>query len=61
MNVDKIQTLIEEVNDKGIQLTNILTQIRELGGDSQCVTIAAQDLEAALTWMVRGIKKINPQ
>lgn len=61
MNVDKIQTLIEEVNDKGIQLTNILTQIRELGGDSQCVTIAAQDLEAALTWMVRGIKKISSQ
>ena len=61
MNVDKIQTLIEEVNDKGTQLTNILTQIRELGGDSQCVTIAAQDLEAALTWMVRGIKKISSQ
>lgn len=61
MNVDKIQALIEEVNDKGIQLTNILTQIRELGGDSQCVTIAAQDLEAALTWMVRGIKKIGHQ
>jgi hypothetical protein len=61
MDVDKIQTLIEEVNDKGIQLTNILTQIRELGGDSQCVTIAAQDLEAALTWMVRGIKKISSQ
>ena len=61
MNVDKMQALIEEVNDKGIQLTDILTQIRELGGDSQCVTIAAQDLEAALTWMVRGIKKISPQ
>ena len=61
MNVDKIQALIEEVNDKGTQLTNILTQIRELGGDSQCVTIAAQDLETALTWMVRGIKKISPQ
>ena len=61
MNVDKIQALIEEVNDKGIQLTNILAQIRELGGDSQCVTIAAQDLEGALTWMVRGIKKISPQ
>ncbi len=61
MNVDKIQALIEEVNDQGIQLTNILTQIRELGGDSQCVTIAAQDLEAALTWMVRGIKKISSQ
>ena len=59
MNVDEIQALIKEVNDKGIQLTDILTQIRELGGDSQCVTIAAQDLEAALTWMVRGIKKIN--
>ena len=53
MNVDKIQALIEDVNDKGIQLTNILAQIRELGGDSQCVTIAAQDLEAALTWMAR--------
>ncbi len=61
MNVDKIQALIEEVNDQGTQLTNILTQIRELGGDSQCVTIAAPDLEAALTWMVRGIKKISPQ
>ncbi len=61
MNVDKIQALIEEVNDQGTQLTNILTQIRELGGDSQCVTIAAQDLEAALTWMVRGIKKISSQ
>lgn len=61
MNVDEIQALIKEVNDKGIQLTDILTQIRELGGDSQCVTIAAQDLEAALTWMVRGIKKINLQ
>ena len=61
MNVDKVQALLEEVNDKGIQLTNILTQIRELGGDSQCITIAAQDLEAALTWMVRGIKKISSQ
>ena len=61
MNVDKIQALIEEVNDQGTQLTNILTQIRGLGGDPQCVTIAAQDLEAALTWMVRGIKKISPQ
>lgn len=61
MHVDKIQALLEELNDKGIQLTNILTQIRELGGDSQCVTIANQDLEAALTWMVRGIKKISPQ
>ena len=59
MHVDKIQALIEEVKDKGIQLTNILTQIRELGGDPQCVTIAAQDLEAALTWMVRGIEKIR--
>ena len=61
MNLDKVQALIEEVNDRGIQLTNILTQIRELGGDSQCITIAAQDLEAALTWMVRGIKKISSQ
>ena len=61
MNADEIQALIKEVNDKGIQLTDILTQIRELGGDSQCVTIAAQDLETALTWMVRGIKKINLQ
>ncbi len=61
MHIDKIEALIEEVNDKGIQLSNILTQIREQGGDSQCITIAAQDLEAALTWMVRGIKKISPQ
>ena len=32
MHIDKIQTLIEQVNDRGVQLTNILTQIRELGG-----------------------------
>ena len=61
MHIDKIQTLIEQVNDRGVQLTNILTQIRELGGDPQCITIAGQDLEAALTWMARGIKKISPQ
>lgn len=59
MHIDRMQALIEEVNDKGIQLANILPQIRELGGDSQCVTIATQDLEAALTWMVRGIRKIR--
>ena len=59
MHVEKIQTLIEQVNDQGFQLTNVLTKIRELGGDPQCVTIAAQDLEAALAWMVRGIEKIR--
>ena len=59
MHIDKIHALIEQVNDKDVQLTNILTQIRELGGDPQCVTIAAQDLEAALAWMVRGIEKIR--
>ena len=61
MHVDKIQALLEEVNNRGLQLSNVLTQIRKLGGDSQCVTIAAQDLEAALAWMKRGIKKIRSQ
>ena len=59
MNVENIKTLLDEVNDKGLELSNMLRQIRELGGDPQCVAIAAQDLEAALTWMARGIKKIS--
>ena len=59
MNVEKLQTLLDEVNDKGLQLTNMLSQIRELGGDPQCIAIAAQDLETALTWMARGIRKMR--
>ena len=57
--VEPIEALLSELNDKGLQLNRMLTRIHELGGDPQCVAIAGQDLEAALAWMVRGIKKIR--